>query len=170
MSFFHQECCIDLLMIAKYLERIGDHAVNLVESAEEMKQKRLTLTEDANKELANLCKALGEILDLTNRAFVENDMIAAATVEPLEEVIDKLKETYRSSHIKRLQRGECTIEAGFVWSDILTDLERTSDHCSNIALGLLEGQNHVLYTHESVRADRELYNMHYDIFVREYLN
>lgn len=107
-------------------------------------------------------------LDLTSRAFADQDMIAAATVEPLEEVVDQLKEKYRSSHIKRLQRGECTIEAGFVWSDILTDLERTSDHCSNIALGLLDGQSHVLYTHGDLRADRELYNMHYDNYVKEY--
>ena len=170
LSDAHSTEAASLLKIIGDLERIGDHAVNLLESAEEMKQKHLSLTEDANKDLTNLCKALSEILDLTSRAFVENDMIAAATVEPLEEVIDKLKEKYRSSHIKRLQRGECTIEAGFVWSDILTDLERTSDHCSNIALGLLDNQSHVLYTHESVRADRELYNMHYDIFVREYLN
>ncbi len=169
LSDVHSTEAATLLKIIGDLERIGDHAVNLVESAEEMKQKRLTLTEGANKELANLCKAMGEILDLMGRAFGENDMIAAATVEPLEEVIDKLKETYRSSHIKRLQRGECTIEAGFVWSDILTDLERTSDHCANIALGLLDNQSHVRYTHESVRADRELYNMHYDNYVKKYL-
>ena len=170
LSDGHSAEAASLLKIIGDLERIGDHAVNLLESAEEMKQKQLSLTEDANKEMANLCKALGEILDLTSRAFVENDMIAAATVEPLEEVIDKLKEKYRTSHIKRLQWGECTIEAGFVWSDILTDLERTSDHCSNIALGLLEGQSHLFYTHGTVRADQELYNMHYDIFVKEYLN
>ena len=134
-----------------------------------MKQKNLTLTGEAKDELKKLCNAITEILDLTGRAFAENDLMAAAIVEPLEEVIDKLKEKYRSNHIKRLQRGDCTIDAGFVWSDILTDLERVSDHCSNIALSLLDGQSHVFYTHESVRADRELYNMHYDNYVKEYL-
>ena len=170
LSDEHSAEAAALLKIIGDLERIGDHAVNLAESAEEMKQKHLSLTGTADSELRNLCAAISEILDLTSRAFVDRDMIAAATVEPLEEVIDQLKETYRSNHIKRLQRGECTIEAGFVWSDILTDLERTSDHCSNIALSLLDSQSHVLYTHESVRADRELYNMHYDNYVKEYLN
>lgn len=165
----HSTEAASLLKIIGDLERIGDHAANLAESAEEMNQKKLVLTEDAEKELRNLCKAISEILDLTRRAFVEQDMIAAAAVEPLEEVVDALKEKYRSSHIKRLQRGECTIEAGFVWSDILTDLERTSDHCSNIALSLLEGRHHLLHTHGSTGADRELYNMHYDIYVKEYL-
>ena len=170
LSDTHSTEAASLLKTIGDLERIGDHAVNLAESAEELKQKNLSLTGHAGEELNNLCKAIGEILDLTRRAFVEQDLIAAATVEPLEEVIDRMKETYRSSHIKRLQRGECTIEAGFVWSDILTDLERVSDHCSNIALSMLEGQNQMLYTHGDLRADRELYNMHYDIFVREYLN
>ena len=170
LSDAHSAEAASLLKIIGDLERIGDHAVNLAESAEEMKQKKLSLTGSASKELENLCRAIREILELTGRAFAEQDRIAAATVEPLEEVIDQLKEKYRSSHIKRLQRGECTIDAGFVWSDILTDLERTSDHCSNIALSLLENQSHVLYTHEDVRADRELYNMHYDSYVREYLS
>ena len=169
LSDAHSAEAASLLKIIGDLERIGDHAVNLAESAEEMQQKHISLTGGAEEELTNLCKAISEILDLTHRAFVEQDMIAAATVEPLEEVIDKLKEKYRSSHIKRLQKGTCTIEAGFVWSDILTDLERTSDHCSNIALSLLEGQQHALYTHGDLRADRELYNMHYDNYVKEYL-
>lgn len=96
-------------------------------------------------------------------------MRSAITLEPLEEVIDKLKEKYRASHIKRLQEGECTIEAGFVWSDILTNLERTSDHCSNIALSVLDGQQHMLHTHSSAIADKNTYRMHYEIFEKEYL-
>ena len=152
------------------LERIADHALNLAESAEEMAQKKITLTENATKELENFCDAVQVILDLSLRAFAKNDLIAAATVEPLEEVIDKLKEKCRSSHIKRLQRGECTIEAGFVWSDILTNLERTSDHCSNIALSVLDGQQHMLHTHSSTIADKSTYQMHYEIFEKEYLS
>ena len=169
LSDDHSTEAASLLKIIGDLERIGDHAMNLAESAEELYQKRISLTDSAEEELNNLCNAMSEVLRLTCRAFVDGDMISAAAVEPLEEVIDQLKERYRSSHIKRLQRGECTIEAGFVWSDILTDLERTSDHCSNIALNLLEGQRHVLYTHDSVKTDKELYDMHYDIYVKEYL-
>jgi phosphate:Na+ symporter len=169
LSDDHSTEAASLLKIIGDLERIGDHAMNLAESAEELHQKRISLTGSAEAELNNLCNAMSQVLGLTCRAFVNGDMISAAAVEPLEEVIDQLKERYRSSHIKRLQRGECTIEAGFVWSDILTDLERTSDHCSNIALNLLEGQRHALYTHDSVKTDKELYDLHYDIYVKEYL-
>lgn len=169
LSDQHSTEAASLLKIIGDLERIGDHAVNLAESSEEMHQKNLTLTADAQAELKNLCAAVTKILDLSSRAFADRDLIAAGTVEPLEEVIDQLKEKYRSSHIRRLQRGDCTIEAGFVWSDILTDLERTSDHCSNIALSVLDGQRNMLHTHAPAPADRELYDMHYDIFVKEYL-
>lgn len=97
-------------------------------------------------------------------------MAAASAVEPLEEVIDLLKERCRTSHIHRLQRGECTIEAGFVWSDILTDLERISDHCCNIALSLLEGREHRLHTHEGTADHGKIYQMHYDLFLKEFLS
>ncbi len=169
LSDAHSTEAASLLKIIGDLERIGDHALNLAESAEELHKKRLSLTDSADDELRNISKAICEILDLTGRAFADQDLIAAATVEPLEEVIDRLKENYRSSHIKRLQRGECTIEAGFVWSDILTNLERTSDHCANIAQSILDGEHHMLHTHVSGHANQEIYNMHYDIFVKEYL-
>ena len=159
-----------LLKIIGDLERIGDHAQNLAESARELREKQLSLTGGAQAELQNLCAASGHILELTLRAFVRQDMTAAAAVEPLEEVIDRLKERCRSNHIRRLQKGECTIEAGFVWSDILTDLERTSDHCANIAQCLLDGQKHMLHTHGAADTSRELYKMHYDSFVKEYMN
>ena len=165
----HSTEAASLLKLIGDLERIGDHAVNLVESAEEMQTKGITLTPGATGELENLCAAVSQVLELTRRSVSERDMNAAAAVEPLEEIIDRLKEKYRSSHIKRLQRSECTIEAGFVWSDILTDLERTSDHCANIALGLMDAQRHVLYTH-GTREHREAYQMHYDLFAAEFLN
>ena len=152
------------------LERIADHAVNLAESAEEMQQKKITLTESAQKELQNFCNAIREILDLSARAFSGENLVAAATVEPLEEIIDLLKDMYRSNHISRLQRGECTIEAGFVWSDILTNLERTSDHCSNIALNVLDGQMHKLHTHGSTHEGESTYQMHYRAFQKKYLS
>lgn len=165
----HNTEAASLLKIIGDLERIGDHAVNLTESAEEMEKKHLNLTEAAEMELNNLCKAVSKILDLTFRAFSDGDSVAAAAVEPLEEIIDRLKERCRSSHIRRLQQGECTIEAGFVWSDILTNLERTSDHCSNIALTLLDEKQNVFHGHESLQTNREIYDMHYDIFAKEYL-
>ena len=159
-----------LLKIIGDLERIGDHAKNLAESGREIRDKNLVLTGSAQAELQNLCAASRHILELTGRAFLNRDLVAAAAVDPLEEVIDRLKETCRSNHIRRLQKGECTIEAGFVWSDILTDLERTSDHCANIAECLLDGENHMLHTHGGTDSGRELYKMHYDNFVKEYMN
>ena len=170
LSDDHSTEAAALLKIIGDLERIGDHAVNLAESAEEMHRKKLTLTENARTELRNLCSAMENILDLTGRSVWDGDMTAALGVDPLEEVIDQLKENYRSSHIARLQQGECTIEAGFVWSDILTNLERTSDHCANIAQSLLEGRKHQLHTHLSLREDKDTYNMLYDKFVKEYLH
>lgn len=148
------------------LERIGDHAVNLSESAQEMQNKGICLTEVAGKELTNLSAAITEILGLTRRAFVEGDLAAAAEVEPLEEVIDRIKENCRTSHIKRLQQGKCTIEAGFIWNDILTDLERTSDHCSNIA-GSISGGEHI---HAVLGRKAPGFDRKYAAYSAKYLN
>ncbi|MCI7146769.1 MAG: Na/Pi cotransporter family protein, partial [Firmicutes bacterium] len=122
-----------LLKVIGDFERISDHALNLLESAEELQQKGLAFTESAAKELEILSAAINEILDLSTNAFIYNDLESASKVESLEQVIDGLKEQMRTRHILRLQQGECSIDAGFVWSDLLTNLERTSDHCSNIA-------------------------------------
>ncbi len=155
-----------LLKIIGDLERIGDHAKNLVESANEMQEKGISLTEVAGKELTTLQSAIGEILGYTHRAFVEHDLTAAAEVEPLEEIVDRLKERYRTSHIKRLQQGKCTIEAGFVWNDILTDLERTSDHCSNIAGSMTDGE----HIHEALRRHSAGFDEKYAAYAEKYLN
>lgn len=104
-----------------------------------------------NPILGVLCRALNEVLDTTLQAFVENDVRAAIKVEPLEQVVDELKTLLRDSHIVRLRNGDCTVEAGFIWSDLLTNLERTSDHCSNVAACILETNDHHLNMHESVR-------------------
>ncbi len=128
-------------------ERISDHSVNILESAEEIRAKGIIFTSDAQKELDVLCRATDEIVTASYKAFSENDHYAAAHVEPLEQVIDELKSKMRNGHIKRLKNAECTIEAGFVWSDLLTNLERTSDHCSNIAVTVLEDAND-LNSHE----------------------
>ena len=130
-----------LYMIGDF-ERISDHAVNLVLSAEEMKDKEVTFTKKAEQELHVLYKAIDEIITMTGQAFIEKDMKHAYTVEPLEQVVDYLKEQIRMHHIIRIQKVECTMELGFVLSDILTNLERVSDHCSNIAGCLIEMTEH----------------------------
>ena len=127
-----------LLKMIGDLERISDHAVNVLNSTEELRQKGYTLTEDAIKELDILTGATKEILDITFKALKDTDTEIAKRVQPLEQVIDIIKEKMRTHHIRRMQQGLCTIEAGFVWSDLLTDLERVSDHCSNIAGCLID--------------------------------
>ena len=142
-----------LKMIGDY-ERISDHAVNLLEAAEEMKEKGLHFTDRAHSELEVIFSAVEEILDRSLEAVLHNDMEAAAAVEPLEEVIDRLKEEMRTRHILRMQQGDCSIGAGFVWSDLLTDLERTADHCSNIAGCMLENVRQDMNMHEMLRKFR----------------
>lgn len=161
-----------LLKIIGDLERIGDHAKNLVDSAEEIKGKQITFSGEALTELNNLTAATEEILDLSYTAFVKNDMVAASTVEPLEQIIDKLKNLMRSGHITRLQKGACSIETGFVWSDIITNLERVSDHCSNIAGCVIDAEAENLNLHESLRAvktDSPVYRSQYDAYAAKYL-
>lgn len=140
-----------LLKLIGDIERIGDHATDLLYSGQELHEKELKLTDGAQEELSVISAAVTEVVDLATKAFVYNDMEAAATVEPLEEVIDDLKESLRSRHIKRLQNGKCSIEAGFVWADLLTGLERTSDHCSNIAVCVIDMAQHNMNLHESLR-------------------
>ncbi|MBR7165099.1 MAG: Na/Pi cotransporter family protein [Clostridia bacterium] len=140
-----------LLKMIGDLERISDHSVNILESAEELVQKNISFTAPAVKEMNVLTEAIEEISDLTLNAFLGEDLDIASSVEPLEAVIDDLKETLRTQHIKRLQQGNCSIEAGFVWSDLLTNLERTSDHCSNIAGCLFEMKKTEMNLHETMR-------------------
>lgn len=140
-----------LLKIIGDFERIADHGVNLLESAEELREKSLALTPAAAGEYKTISAAVREILGHALRAFLENDLEAAATVEPLEQVIDSLKEQLRTNHILRMQQGACSIETGFVWSDILTNLERTSDHCSNIAGCVIDIAHNNMNIHASLR-------------------
>ncbi len=136
-------------------ERISDHAVNLLGAAEEMAQKERSFSPAARRELEVLCGAVAEILDLSLEAFLEQNLEAAAAVEPLEQVIDLLKEQMRTRHILRMQQGGCSITAGFVWSDMLTDLERTADHCSNIAGCMLDMALQDMSLHEHLRKFRD---------------
>ena len=144
-----------LLKIIGDFERIADHGVNLVQSAEELRSKKMNFSPSAMAELTVLTKAVEEILGLSLDAFLKDDYNAAGMVEPLEQVIDGLKEQLRTSHILRLQKEECSIEAGFVWADLLTDLERVSDHCSNIAGCIMDMHQGKLNLHESLRAVKE---------------
>ncbi|WP_352415106.1 Na/Pi cotransporter family protein [Oscillibacter ruminantium] len=119
-------------------ERIGDHALNIQESAQELHDKQLMFSDSAKQELEVLMQALSGILDRAFDAFAANDPEAAARVEPLEETIDRLIEEIRLRHIERLQSGVCTIQLGFILNDLLTNFERASDHCSNIAVCVIE--------------------------------
>ena len=154
MGAAESEEATELLKTIGDFERISDHAVNVLESAEELRTKGLTFSRTAQRELDVLSKAVRDILTLALRAFREQDMDAAGQVEPLEQVIDDLKEQMRTRHILRLQQGQCSIETGFVWCDLLTDLERTSDHCSNIAGCVIDAAQHDLNLHETLRSVR----------------
>ena len=131
----------ELLHIIGDIERISDHSVGIAKSAEEIHDKKLHFSENARKELKVLINAVKDILNQSQTAFENNDMDASLTVEALEEVIDHLKHQLKKRHIDRLKNGKCTIEQGFIMTDILTSLERISDHCSNIA-GCVEEIDH----------------------------
>lgn len=152
-------------------ERISDHAVNILESAEELHDKKLSLSEEAQSELSVITAAVSETLELASSAFIHSDAKTAATVEPLEQVVDDLKEQLRTRHILRMQEGKCSAEAGFVWSDLLTNLERVSDHSSNIAGCVMDQQQHNLNLHESLNTYRksgEEFENKYKFYQRKY--
>ena len=150
-------------------ERISDHAVNVLESVEELREKGIVFSSTAKTEIDVLCAATDEILTITKSAFINNDLTLACNVEPLEQVIDNLKKMLRNNHIARLREGSCTVETGFVWSDLLTDFERVSDHCSNIAVGMLDANEHTMNAHEMLKALKTS-NSHYDDKYNEYSN
>ena len=122
---------------------------------EELAQKKIQLTAGARSELLTLSTALEEILEITLSALENDDPEAAASVEPLEQVIDHLKAMLRDRHIARMKEGQCSVEAGFIWSDLLTALERTSDHCSNIAVSIIDARHHDMNAHRALRRIKE---------------
>lgn len=167
----------DSALAAEYLriigdfERIADHSVNILESAEEMQQKGIAFSAAALQEYATMAGAVREVTALAYDSFVSGDVQAARQVEPLEQVIDDLKEEMRTRHIRRMQQGSCGIEAGFIWSDLLTNLERVSDHCSNIACCMIEGADHNLHRHEvlqSIRGSGEIFDREYSSYHQKY--
>ena len=137
-----------LLFVIGDFERISDHAVNIMESSEEIMKKETKFSEVAVKEISQLINAANEIVDITYEAFKNGDLGRASQVEPLEQVIDKLRTQLKANHIARLQKNECSIEAGFIWADILNNIERVADHCSNIAVCVLEMSHKSLGVHE----------------------
>lgn len=136
------------------LERISDHSLNICGAALEIKEKNIEFSEKAKEELTVLTDALKEIVNITIDSFVNDDYESALHVEPIEQVIDDLKEELKTRHIDRLQRGECTVEIGFVFSDLLTNIERVSDHCSNIAVYTIQQDSPKLDTHKYLRKMR----------------
>ncbi len=162
----------ELLKAIGDYERISDHAVNVLESAEEARSKSLRFSPAALEELKVLASAIREILALSLEAFSQNDADLAAQVEPLEQVIDGLKEQMRTRHILRMQQGTCSIATGFVWSDLLTNLERTSDHCSNIAGCIIDTKQHNLNLHETLRsaqADSPAFQSRFRTYAGQYV-
>lgn len=138
------------------LERISDHAVNIVEAAEEMHSKKIKFSQQALRELPVIVNAVSEILDMSINAFVNNDVNLAKNVEPLEDVIDQLRSDLKTRHIERLRNGKCTIELGFILQDLLTNFERVSDHCSNIAVYLIQINDNSMDTHEYMNELKKL--------------
>ncbi len=138
----------EYLRVLSDFERISDHARNVGEVAEEIEQKKLHFSESAEKELRMLESAVNEITQITIRAFVEKDLELALHVEPLEQVIDDLCDEVKARHIERVGRQACTLDNGFVFNDLLTDYERISDHCSNVAEGVLDSKEEELLSHE----------------------
>ena len=149
-------------------ERISDHAKNLGECSLEIHEKGVTFTDAAQKEFIVLESALREIVDLSFRAFSENDLQLATRVEPLEEIIDSLCSEMKSHHIDRVKQGQCSLNQGFIFNDILTNYERVADHCSNIAVAIIELESAVFDTHEYVDSLKEMKDTSFAQYLAEY--
>ena len=132
-------------------ERIADHAVNILQSSEELVQKDIVFSAEAQEEFNKISGAVEDILDLSYLAFKDTDLKASRETEPLEQIVDEMKEILRTRHILRLQKGECSVDAGFVWSDLLTNLEQVADHCSNISGCVLDTVGHTMNIHQNQR-------------------
>lgn len=153
-------------------ERISDHAIDVVMSAEEIHNKKLEFTKHAREEIETLSRAINDICEMTKDSFCKDDLTEAAHVEPLEEVIDTLTKQIKENHIKRLRKGKCSVEIGFILEDILTWLERVSDHCSNIALEMLTIYDNDYNTHEYLKSfsqkEQADFEAEYDELIKKY--
>ena len=161
-----------LLHLIGDFERISDHAVNIVESAEEMQDKKISFSSEATAELEVMRRAVCRIVGIAERAMLTNDIELATSIEPLEQVVDDLRDKIKLNHIIRLQKSECTIEHGFILADILNNFERVSDHCSNVGCCMIEifTENSMdlhKYIHH-IRSDSEVYQQKYAEYKKEY--
>ena len=160
--------------VGKYLhtindfERLSDHALNIAECAQELHEKQISFSEAGSRELNVLISAVREIISISIDAFVRNDLETAYRVEPLEELIDNLCDEMKLHHIDRLQKGICTLHHGFVFNDLLTNLERVSDHCSNIAVAIIELESENFDTHEYINSLIEVRSHGFDEYYGEY--
>ena len=149
-------------------ERISDHALNIAQTAKEMREKSIVFSDDALRELAVLESALAEIVHITVNAFIRNDLSLASRVEPLEELIDDLCDELKLHHVDRLQKGHCTLLNGFLFNDLLTNYERVADHCSNIAVAMIELESDSFDTHEYLSSIKEMKSDTYECYYEEY--
>ena len=152
-------------------ERLGDHACNLVKVAREIHEKQISFSPNATREIKVLTDAIQEILNITACAYDGDSVELAAKVEPLEQVIDRLTVQIKNNHVKRLQHGACTIEGGFILADLLNNYERISDHCSNIAVAIIEVEHNSFDTHKylnGVKYGNSVFNEIYDSFDKKY--
>ena len=150
------------------LERISDHALNVAERAEELVEKKIRFSDKAMREMNNLTEAITQIITLTFDSFLEDDTEAAYRVEPLEQVIDRMCRRMKEWHTARLQKGKCTILSGYVFNDLIADFERVSDHCSNIAIVLVELVENALDVHEMSETLHQDHPHHFEEYYNEY--
>ena len=150
------------------LERISDHALNIAQRAEEINEKNIQFSDKGEKEMDRLKEAIGEITDLAIDSFMTNDTESAYRVEPLEQVIDAMCRRMREKHTARLQKGKCTIANGYVFNDLISDLERVSDHCSNIAIVQVELEDNALDVHEMSENLKQEHTHQFDLYFEEY--
>lgn len=150
------------------LERISDHAVNLAELGKELHDKKIKFSDQAQEELKICIAATLEILDLTQRAMENDDVDLAKMVEPLEDTIDVLNKTCKANHIRRVQEGNCTLELGFIFNDFLQNMERVADHCSNLAVAVLEAHSSSVHSHDYLRSIKESTDNQYQILLAGY--
>lgn len=169
MSYQDSRTASTLLHTISDFERISDHAKNIYASAKELHEKKIELSKKAQSELEVMFAAIEEIIDLTIKSMKDNDLYSAYLVEPLEEVVDQLRTKLKSRHIKRLQKGSCSMETGFVYLDLLTSLERVSDHCSNVAVCLIQVSDDNFETHEYLRTVKTS-GEEFDMYVEKYLD
>ena len=171
MSTKDSKVVTELLHCIGDIERISDHALNIAEAAKEIYDKKIDFSDKAKKDLAIITAAVSETLDLAITALVNDDIEIAKSVEPLEQVIDRLKRKIKNGHISRLRQGDCTMELGFILSDLLTNYERISDHCSNIAVCFIEIAADSFETHEylnHVKTNGEEFNKMYETYKQKY--